>query len=93
MPELSLHHIDLISRDIQRDEISFSHLRDDLIDHVCCDVEYEMQNGMSFNEAYRNVMQKIGLRRFKEIQEETLYLVDSKYRNMKNLMKISGLRQ
>jgi hypothetical protein len=91
MPELSLHHIDLISRDIQRDEISFSHLRDDLIDHVCCDVEYEMQNGMSFNEAYRNVMQKIGLRRFKEIQEETLYLVDSKYRNMKNLMKISGV--
>jgi virulence-associated protein VapD len=91
MPDLSLQHIDLISRDIQREEILFSHLRDDLIDHVCCDVEHEMQNGMSFNEAYHNVKQKIGLRRFKEIQEETLYLVDSKYRNMKNLMKISGV--
>ena len=27
----------------------------------------------------------------KEIQEETLYSVDTKYRNMKNTMKISGV--
>ena len=43
MPELSLHHIDQISRDISRQEITFSHLLEDLIDHVCCDVENEMQ--------------------------------------------------
>ena len=53
MPELSLHHIDQISRDISRQEITFSHLLEDLIDHVCCDVENEMQNGLSFSEAYR----------------------------------------
>ena len=33
----------------------------------------------------------MGSRRLKEIQEETLYLVDTKYRNMKNLMKFSGV--
>jgi uncharacterized protein with PQ loop repeat len=37
------------------------------------------------------VKQKMGSRRLKEIQEETLYLVDTKYRNMKNTMKISGV--
>ena len=86
MPELTLHHIDQISRDISRQEIVFSHLLHDLIDHVCCDVENEMQNGLSFSEAYRKVKQKMGSRRLKEIQEETLYLVDTKYRYMKNIL-------
>jgi len=91
MPELSLHNIDQISRDISRQEITFSHLLDDLIDHICCDVEYEMQSGLDFITAYRKVKQKIGSRRLKEIQEETLYAVDTKYRHMKNTMKISGI--
>jgi hypothetical protein len=91
MPELSLQHIDQISHDISREEISFSHLLEDLIDHVCCDVEYEMQKGKNFNDAYKTVKEKMGPRRIKEIQEETLYLVDTKYRNMKNTMKISGV--
>jgi uncharacterized protein with PQ loop repeat len=91
MPELSLNHIDQISRDINRQEITFSHLLEDLIDHVCCDVENEMQNGFDFTEAYHRVKQKMGFRRLKEIQEETLYAVDTKYRYMKNTMKISGV--
>lgn len=91
MPDLSLQNIDQISRDISREEISFSHLLEDLIDHVCCDVEYEMQKGKSFTVAYKSVKEKMGSGRLKEIQEETLYLVDTKYRNMKNAMKISGV--
>jgi hypothetical protein len=91
MPELSLHHIDQINRDISRQEITFSHLLEELIDHVCCDVEDEMRKGMSFTDAYHRVKQKMGSRRLKEIQEETLYAVDTKYRFMKNVMKISGV--
>ena len=91
MPELSLHHIDQISRDISREEISFSHLLEDLIDHVCCDVEDEMQKGIDFPEAYKKVKGKMGSGRLKEIQRETLYSVDTNYRNMKNLVKISGV--
>jgi uncharacterized membrane protein len=91
MPELSLQNIDQISHDISRQEITFSHLLEDLIDHICCDVEYEMQSGLDFGAAYRKVKQKMGSRRLKEIQEETLYAVDTKYRHMKNTMKISGV--
>jgi hypothetical protein len=91
MPELSFNHIDQISRDIRSQEITFSHLLEDLIDHVCCDVEYEMQEGLDFTDAYKKVKQKMGSRRLKEIQEETLYTVDTKYRYMKNTMKISGV--
>jgi hypothetical protein len=91
MPELSLYHIDQISCDIRREEITFSHLREDLIDHVCCDVEYEMQKGLTFSDAYSAVKKKMGTHRPKEIQKETLYAVDTKYRYMKNTMKISGI--
>jgi hypothetical protein len=91
MPELSYNDIERINRDIRKEDITFSHLLDELIDHVCCDVEYEMSNGLSFMEAYNRVRQKIGPRRFKEIQEETLYAIDAKYRKMKTTMKISGI--
>jgi uncharacterized protein with PQ loop repeat len=92
MPELSLQNIDQITNDIRNEEISFSHLIEDLIDHVCCDVEFEMQRGLDFIQAYQRVKQKMGSsRRLKEIQEETLYSVDSKYRKMKNTMKFSGI--
>ena len=82
MPELNLHDIDQISRDINRQEITFSHLLEELIDHVCCDVEYEMHQGLDFTDAYRKVKERIGSRGLEKVQEETLYAVDSKYRKM-----------
>jgi len=91
MAELNLYHIDQITSDVKIQEIGFSHLFHDLVDHICCDVEYHMQQGMSFDEAYNTVKAKIGFRGLKKIQEETLYVVDSKYRKMKKLMKISGV--
>jgi hypothetical protein len=91
MPELSFQNIEDISHDVRCQEITFSHLADELIDHICCDVENEMNNGLGFKEAYKRVKQRMGPRRLNEIQEETLYAVDSKYRKMKNTMKISGI--
>jgi uncharacterized membrane protein len=91
MPELSIQHIERIALEVKKQEIVFSHLADELIDHICCDVEFEMQDGLTFYEAYSKVKQKINPRRLKEIQEETLYAIDTKYRNMKNTMKISGI--
>lgn len=91
MPELTLQNIEQISRDILKQEINFSHLREELIDHVCCDVENEMHNGLSFSDAYEKVRLKIGSGRFSQIQKDTLYAVDLKYRNMRNIMKISGI--
>jgi hypothetical protein len=91
MAELNLYHIDQITEDVLKQEIGFSHLFHDLVDHICCDVEYHMQQGMNFDEAYKTVRAKIGGRGLKKIQEETLYAVDTKYRNMKKLMKISGV--
>lgn len=91
MNELGITQVNLIARDVRHQRITFSHLCDDLIDHVCCDVEDEMGNGLSFEKAYRKVKEKIGIRGLNKIQEETLYSVDTKYRRMKNTMKITGI--
>lgn len=91
MPEIETVHIEQISRYIRHQDICFSHLPDELIDHVCCDVEEEMRLGLNFAEAWKLVRHRIGRERLREIQEETLLAVDTKYRNMKNTMKITGV--
>jgi hypothetical protein len=91
MPDLSVQNIEQVRNDICRQEISFSHLLDELIDHVCCDIESEMLSGLSFSDAYQKVKMKFGPDQFSQIQKDTLYAVDLKYRNMRNTMKISGM--
>jgi hypothetical protein len=91
MAELSLQQVEQIRKDLNRESITFSHLIHDLLDHICCDVEYEMDRGINFEDAYANVKSWIGKNRCKKIQEETLLLTDNTYRFMKSMMKISGI--
>lgn len=91
MCQLKPSDIELIRLDISRQRVTFSHLMDDLVDHVCCDVEAEMDEGLSFKQAYNKVRSKVGINRFKKIQEETLILIDKKYKSMKTFMKIFGV--
>ncbi len=79
-----------VRQEVMQAGISFSHLDDDLIDHLCCDVEDEMEGGHSFEKAWNRVRLKIGLGGLERIQEDTLYVINKKYRIMKNAMKISG---
>jgi hypothetical protein len=91
MPEISYSNLDLIIRDIARQNIFYSHLTEELIDHICCDVEEEMHGGLDFSEAYTKVKGKLGTEGLRKIQEDTLYAVDTKYRHMKRTMKISAI--
>lgn len=91
MFELTHKHLELITADVSRADISFSHLKYDLIDHICCDLENEMSHGLPFEKAYEMVKKRIGLRGLQQIQEDTLSLIDKKYRIMKNTMKIFGV--
>lgn len=91
MQELKLENINLIIADVSRSGISFSHLQDELIDHICCEVEMELEKGLSFEKAYMLVKERIPINKLDQIQEETLKLIDKKYRIMKNTMKIIGL--
>jgi hypothetical protein len=91
--EISLtgSNLEWLIGEVRKAGITYSHLQDELIDHICCDVEQEMQCGLSFEKAYAKVRDKVGIGGLERIQEDTLYIIDKKYRIMKNTMKISGM--
>ncbi len=91
MQGLKLDNINIITEDVSRTGIAFSHLKDELIDHICCEVEKELGNGLTFEDAYEKVKGRIPLNKLGKIQEDTLKLIDKKYRIMKNIMKFIGL--
>ena len=90
MYTLSKCQVQQIADDFENARITFSHLADDLIDHICCEVENEMYEGKSFDEAYEIVKQQTGIKTLQKIQENTQYLIDKNYRIMKMTMKITG---
>lgn len=88
---LTVENIHQVASRVDSAGITFSHLRDDLVDHLCCEIEQEMATGVSFNEAFSKVSGNAGINGLKKVQDDTLYLIDKTYRTMKNTMKITGL--
>lgn len=91
MVELTETQIDRISAEIDRQGLTYTGLKNELLDHVCCDIEAEMESGMTFNDAYRKIRRQMGPRRIRQIQDETLYLISKKYRRMKRIMYGLGI--
>lgn len=90
MYSLNKSQVDIIISDVENARITFSHLADDLIDHICCEVESMMNSGKDFNDAYEIVKQQAENKVLYKIQENTIYLIDKNYRRMKTTMKITG---
>jgi len=91
MYSLNESQIRLIRQEVSRQEVSLGHLADDLIDHICCEIEYRMANPRDFDLVYRDILSEIGHTGLQKIQFDTLYLIDKNYRLMKNTMKIAGV--
>jgi len=80
----------LVEADVKKAHLTLRKLSDELIDHICCMIEEEMWKGASFIEAYKSVKKEIEIEILKQIQKDTLYLTDKKYRIMKTTLKITG---
>ncbi|MBN1184877.1 MAG: hypothetical protein JXB49_21505 [Bacteroidales bacterium] len=91
MYTLDIEQISIIESLVEKEDMHFSHLKEDLVDHICCDIEVLMDGGLKFKEALKKVKKEIGIGGLKKIQESTLFLIDKKYRNMKRTMRIFGL--
>ncbi len=88
---LSTEQIAIVSKDVENEGINFSHLQTDLVDHVCCDIEIHMDQGISFKKSYEIVKKEFGIKGLRQIQQNTLMLIDKNYRIMKKSMKIIGV--
>ncbi len=90
-PRLSVEEIDFIRKDVKKCGISFSHLEEELIDHLCCLAEEYMQQGYSFNEAYRKVKLFAAFDSLQDIEIQTLLYINKKILAMKTTLKITGI--
>ena len=91
MAELTQKEIRRLIREIEKQGLTYTELQQELLDHLCCDVEAEMEEGLEFVKALEKVKKGMGEDRIREIQEETLLLINQKYRIMKKLMYILGI--
>ena len=77
---------DLVSRGL-----TYERLIDDLLDHVCCMVEEQMDGGKDFESSYGQILDSIGENRLPEIQHQTMLNLDKKFQRMKNFTYLFGL--
>ncbi|MFH0757178.1 MAG: hypothetical protein V2B15_07825 [Bacteroidota bacterium] len=84
-------NIDRMKSDLVSRGLTYERLMDDILDHVCCMVEENMQEGFDFDSSYERVMGSIGENHLPEIQHQTLLNLDKKYQRMKNFTYVFGL--
>jgi hypothetical protein len=89
--KLSENDIDFIKAEVKKSEISFSHLEEEIIDHICCMVEEFINQGYSFDAAFKAVRKDLGMDSLKAIEIQTLILINKKFNAMKKTLKISGI--
>lgn len=59
--------------------LTFEPLQEEMIDHICCDVEVRITNGYSFDEALRSTMSDIQDDHFRTIQKHTMDTINKRF--------------
>ncbi len=91
MFSLTEEQIAFIENDIKIRGITSPDLSIDLLDHICCLIENELDEYRNFDTVYQDVLSRFGEKGLKEIQLETNRLLTFKhYYIMNSTMKISG---
>jgi hypothetical protein len=92
MYPLSDKQIDYIINDIRARGVEMESLQNDLVDHICCVVEQNLEASGDFENFYSSVIKTFYRKELKEIEEETISLLKNKnYYSMKKVMITSGI--
>lgn len=91
MFSLTEQQIAFIEKDIKVRGVTSPDLNIDLLDHICCLIEVNLDEHGNFETVYQETLLLFGEKGLKEIQEETNRLLTFKhYYIMNSTMKISG---
>lgn len=91
MLALSIVQIEIIATEVYKAGLTLPHLQEEMIDHLCCEVEKAMEKGMEFEQAFDTITITTGVKELKKVQEDTILLIDKKYKIMKTTMKVFGI--
>jgi hypothetical protein len=92
MYTLSDQQITFILDDIRRNGIELEDLQSNLLDHICCIIEHELEENGDFEQFYFTTIKKFYKKELREIEAETNSLITFKnYYVMKKTMLVSGV--
>lgn len=92
MYRISDQQIDYILSDISARGVEMESLQQNLVDHVCCIIENNLEENGDFESFYKKTIQTFYKDALWEIEEETLLLLTYKnYYTMKKIMINSGI--
>jgi hypothetical protein len=89
---LSDKQIDFILNDIRARGVEMEDLQFNLLDHVCCIIEQNLEETGDFENFYQTAIKKFYKKELWELEEETISLIIFKnYYTMKKIMLYSGV--
>ncbi len=91
MEQLNDQQVKIIHDILVKHGITYNALHIDLLDHICCMVEENMDNGLDFDESLTLSISKFGVSNIYQIQENTIYLLTLKLNKMKKVVGIFGI--
>lgn len=92
MYRISDQQIDYILSDIGARDVEMESLQQNLLDHICCIIENNLEENGDFESFYKQTIQTFYKDELWEIEEETLLLLTYKnYYTMKKIMINSGI--
>lgn len=91
MYQIKEKQIDFILNDIRARGVEMESLQQNLLDHICCIIEQELEENGDFEQFYQQTILRFFKTELWEIEEETLRLLTFKnYYTMKKIMLLSG---
>ena len=88
---ISDQQIDFILDDISARGVKMVSLQQDLLDHVCCIIEQNLEQDGDFESFYFSEIAKFYEKQLTEIEDETInLLIHKNYYVMKKIMLVSG---
>lgn len=92
MYQLTEQQIDFIMNDIRARGVMMESLQHDLMDHVCCIIENQLEATGDFERFYESVITTFYRKELREIEDETISLLTHKnFYVMKKFMIVSGI--
>lgn len=89
---LTPEQITYIQSVISESRLTIQTLKDDLVDHLCCVVEYDIMNGKNFDASLQEAINELAPDGLEKIEHQTLFLLNStKVIIMKKVMYVVGL--
>lgn len=88
---LSYDQVNLVRQYVDENNIRLSSLRDDVLDHLCCSVEFKMDDGKTFDQSLNEALNELAPEGLAKLEFETIQLLESKNIIMKKFMYLIGL--